>query len=84
MILPNKYISLSQSYIGLSSLILNILGKKTLTVEKIWAIFNKKYIITKELINPPTLEKMMYTLVFMYSSQMINYTLKGEIYNENI
>lgn len=84
MILPNKYVTLSQSFIGLSALLLDIIGRKKMTIDKIWDTFYKKYVENKKLVSPPTFEKIIYTLDFMYMSQMVSYTQKGEIYNENL
>ncbi|KOP78142.1 hypothetical protein AMS59_13660 [Lysinibacillus sp. FJAT-14745] len=84
MILPNKYVTTSESYIGISSLILNTLGKRTITIDKLWKDFEKKYIIKANLKNPPTFHKYVLVLNFMFMVGMINYTEKGEIVNENI
>lgn len=83
MILPNKYITNSESYIGISSLILNTLGKKTVTIDKLWKDFEKKHIIKANWNNPPTFQKYVLVLNFMFMVGMINYTEKGEIVNEN-
>jgi len=83
MILPSKYISISESFIGLSALILEVLSDKKLTVDKLWGNFEKKYIITKKINNPPTFQKYIYLLEFMYLTSMITYNSKGEIVNEN-
>uniref|UniRef100_UPI003F4983F9 ABC-three component system middle component 6 n=1 Tax=Niallia taxi TaxID=2499688 RepID=UPI003F4983F9 len=83
MILPNKYISISESFIGLSALVLDILNDKELTVDKLWNKFEKKYINTKKLNSPPTFQKYIYLLEFMYLTNMISYNAKGEIINEN-
>lgn len=84
MILPNKYILLNESLIGLSAFVLKILSDKKMGIEEIWDKFEKEYIKKDKLKNPPTYQKFLYVLDFMYLSQMINYNLKGEIYNENI
>ncbi len=83
MILPNKYVSNSESLIGLSALIINVLGKKSLPLDKLWKQFEKKY-NTENLNNPPTYEKFILTLNLMFMVGMIMYTDEGEIYNENI
>lgn len=83
MILPNKYITLTESFIGISGLILELLSNKCLTIEILWDSFKKKYIKKNNLNNPPTYQKFIYTLEFMYLCGMINYTEKGEIFNEN-
>lgn len=83
MILPNKYLTLTESYIGLSALILDILDNKNMTVDKLWKNFNKRYIQTKKLNIEPTYQKFIYVLEFMYMTNMISYNEKGEILNEN-
>ncbi|WP_057763325.1 ABC-three component system middle component 6 [Cytobacillus praedii] len=83
MILPNKYVSNSESLIGLSALILSVIGKKTIHLDKLWKMFEKKY-INEKLNNPPTYQKFILTLNLMFMVGMIEYTEEGEIYNENI
>lgn len=83
MILPNKYVSNSESLVGLASLILNVIGKKTIPLDKLWISFEKKYIKTEKLNNPPTYQKFILALNFMFMVGMIEYTDEGEIYNEN-
>lgn len=84
MILPNKYTLLSESLIGLSAIILQVLSNKEMGIEKIWTKFDKDYIKNTKLKNPPNYQKFLYTLDFMYLSKMVNYNSEGEIYNENI
>lgn len=84
MILPDKYITLTESFIGLSALILDILLKNTLTIDKLWIKFKKKYINSKKIKNPLTYEKFIYVLEFMYICSMISYNDRGEIFNENL
>lgn len=84
MVMPDKYVTLSESFIGLSALLLEILGKKQMTVDALWNKFNKKYIRTKRLYSEPTYQKYIYVLEFMYMAKMINYNKKGEMYNENL
>jgi hypothetical protein len=83
VILPTKYISISESFIGLSALILEILNDKKLTVDTLWNRFEKKYVVSKKLNNPPTFQKYIYVLEFMYLTHMITYNTKGEIINAN-
>lgn len=83
MILPNKYILLNESLIGLSAFILDVIKDKKMGIEEIWEKFEKNYILNKKIKNPPTYQKFLYTLDFMYLTEMLNYTSKGEIYNEN-
>lgn len=84
MILPNKYVTLTESFFGLSAIILEVLMNKKLTVDKLWNEFKKRYIDSNKLNTPPTYQKFIYVLEFMYLSDMISYNDKGEILNENI
>lgn len=84
MILPNKYVNLTESFIGLSALVLDTLSNKKMTVDKLWNSFNKKYINSKKINITPTYQKYIYVLEFMYLTGMIKYNDKGEIMNENI
>lgn len=83
MILPNKYITLTESYFGISGLILEVLNNKKLSIDKLWQSFSKKYIISNKLKSPPTYQKFLYVLEFMYLCDMISYNDRGEILNEN-
>lgn len=83
MILPNKYVSLSDSFFGISALLLDTIGTNTLTIDIVWIKFKKKYIDTKKINSAPTYQKFIHVLEFMYLTNMINYTDKGEIFNEN-
>lgn len=84
MILPNKYVTLTESFFGLSALILDVLMMQKMTVDKLWNEFKKKYIDSNIIKTPPTYQKFIYVLEFMYLSDMISYNDKGEILNENI
>lgn len=84
MILPSKYVTLSESYIGISALILDTLSNKKMTIDKLWDSFEKKYIISKKINNPPTYQKFIYVIEFMYLCGMISYTEGGHLLNENI
>ena len=84
MILPNKYLTITESFIGISALILNIVDNKKMTIDLLWHKFEKKFINSKKLKNPPTYQKYIYVLEFMYLTGMITYNQKGEILNENI
>lgn len=83
MILPNKYLSIEESCLGLSGILINCLGKKTMTVDKLWDKFKKKF--NNQLGNKfPNYQKFIYTIDFMYMTDMISYNADGEIYNENL
>lgn len=84
MILPNKYVTLTESFIGLSALILDVLNNDKMTVDKLWDSFTKKFISTRKINIIPTYQKYIYVLDFMYLANMISYNAKGEIVNENI
>lgn len=84
MILPNKYLELSESLIGLSALIIEIIGESFYSIDKIWLEFSNKYIKSKKIKKTPTYQKFIYAIEFMYISGMISYNEEGEIYNENI
>jgi len=84
MILPNKYLSLSASLIGISALLLDILQTDEMPVSALWHTFKKEYGDKKKIKNMPTYNKFALTINFMYMTRMINYNSKGEIFNENI
>ena len=84
MILPDKYTSLSESFIGISAILLDTLGDKQLTIDQLWSDFNTKYVKEQKLKNVPIYQKYIYVLEFMYLSNMVSYNEKGEIVNENI
>ncbi|MBU3161811.1 hypothetical protein KPL37_19190 [Clostridium frigoris] len=74
MILPNKYVTLTESYIGISALILETIADKKLTIDKLWSKFQRKYILSKKMNTYPTYQKFIYILEFMYLCSMISYT----------
>lgn len=83
MILPDKDTTITQSYIGLSALILKILGGKEMSFEEIWEEFKGKYIESKKLKRPPTLQKILMVIHFMYMVGYISY--RGDkVFNENL
>ena len=84
MILPNKYISLSDSLIGISSLVLETLSSNKMSIDDLWDNFNRSIRQNKKIKNIPTYNKFVLVINFMYMTNMINYTEKGVIYNENI
>lgn len=84
MILPNKYISNSESLIGISACILEIISNKYFTIEEIWEKLNDKYIKNGILKYIPSYSKFILTITYMYMTKMINYNEKGVIFNENI
>ncbi|MBC2854714.1 ABC-three component system middle component 6 [Cetobacterium sp. 2G large] len=83
MILPDKYITPSESLVGIGAFLLDVISKKSITTDKLWSDFNKKYIESKIIKYPPTFNKFLYTLEVLYLMGTINYNEKGEIFNEN-
>lgn len=81
--MPNKYITLIESCIGISGLILDCLGRNKMTIDELWAEFSKKN-KHAENFKFPSYQKFIYSIDFMYLTNMIEYTDQGEIYNENI
>lgn len=78
MILPNKYISISNSFIGESAKIISQLGNKKYSIDKLWAKTSLKYV-------DMTFEKFIQVLVFMFASNIIQYNpTSGVLYNENL
>jgi len=87
MILPDKYISIEQSLIGISAFILDVLGKDEITAEKLWIKFNKNNVKNSKLRlkEPPSFQKFIITLNFMYATDMLNYDIERKVlFNENI
>ena len=60
MILPNKYLRISESFIGLSALFLDILKSDKLTIETLWNKFNKKYINKNKIKNKISYQKYIH------------------------
>ena len=80
MILPNKYVSIGDSYIGESAKILSALGKKQLTVDKLWDKINNSAVIGNLIF-----EKYIYIITFMFTCGLISYDEeRGVLYNENM
>ncbi|MFR7932757.1 MAG: ABC-three component system middle component 6 [Acutalibacteraceae bacterium] len=80
MILPNKYVSIGDSYIGESAKILSALGKKQFTVDKLWDKINNSAVIGNL-----TFEKYIYVITFMFTCGLISYDEeRGVLYNENM
>ena len=82
MILPNKYISIEDSFIGISARILNIIKNKSYSIDTIWNKLNNLYNKNKLNIN---FKKFSDVISFMYIVNMINFDKEGGVlYNENI
>jgi len=84
MILPNKYVTLPESYIGISALILETLSSQKLTIDALWNKFEKMHIKSKRIKIAPSYQKFIFVLEFMYMCEMLSFNEKGEILNENI
>lgn len=77
MILPNKYTTFEESFIGLGAVILKELGTKKMTTNELWTKLKRvKHINLR-------FKKYIEILIFMYSTKMLSYD-NGEIYNANI
>jgi hypothetical protein len=84
MILPNKYVKPSQSLLGISALILEMIGDKRYQLDYVWYSFKEKYICSGSLKSDISYNKFILCLTFMYMQKMINYDKNGVIYNENL
>ena len=79
MILPNKYVSPSNSFIGESAKILSLVGKKKMTIDKLWqkiecSVYNTSI----------SFAKYLQVIIFMYTCGILQYDKeKGVLYNEN-
>jgi len=77
MIRPNKYINLSESFIGISAVILGIILNNSFTIDALWDHLKKKFIKPNKLHISPTYQKFILVLDFMYLSGMIAYNECG-------
>lgn len=82
MLLPNKYLTLEESCLGISAFLLSCLENKKMTLEQLWEKFKKKY-SDKLGTKFPDYQKFVFTIDFMYMVDMISYNQSGEIFNEN-
>ena len=82
MILPNKYTTLDESYIGIAAHTLDVLGTDRLYVDILWQNFQQRYKGYERLL--PSYMKFLYVITFMFSRGMISYNNQGEVYNENL
>ena len=76
MIIPNKYIKPSESIIYLSAMVIKQIGEKKYNIIDLWLKIKENTKITYN--------KFLQILIYLYTIKAINYTEKGEIYNENI
>ena len=82
MILPNKYIPLDESYLGVAAYALDTLGDESLHVDALWQKIQAQYKDNVRLL--PSYIKFVYVIVFMFSCGMISYNERGEVFNENL
>lgn len=76
MILPNKNIEPKHSIFYSGAILLKIINSKKYNIIDLWLLVKKD--------TSMTYSKFIQTIVYLYSIGSINYTKKGEIYNENI
>lgn len=76
MILPNKYIEPKYSLFYSGAVLLKKLNNKKYNIIDLWILIKKDN-------NEITYNKYIQTLTYLFSIGSINYTQKGEIYNEN-
>lgn len=77
MILPSKYIEPKYSLFYMGAILLKKIGNKKYDIIDLW------YSIKREC-GIMTYNRYIQTLIYLYTIGSINYTKKGEIYNENI
>lgn len=77
MILPNKYIEPQHSLLYVGAILIKKIDRKKYNVNDLWLNLKKE---NKSL----TYNKYIQTLIYLFSIGSINYTEKGDIYNENI
>lgn len=82
MVLPNKYVSIEDSFVGISARILNIMKNKSYSIDVIWNKVSNLYNRNNININ---FKKFIDVILFMFITKMIGYDEKGGvIFNENI
>ena len=77
MLLPNKYIGFNKSFVCVSACVFDVLGKKTMCIDKIWKQLSKRY-------KTISFDIFVRTLVFMKICKFIDINSEGEIFNENL
>lgn len=79
MLLPNKYLTLSNSFIGLGGIFITILKKKPLGIDELWIEFTNSYIKTK--IVPPkhSFDTCILTIEMLFSFGVIDFNEKEEL-----
>lgn len=77
MILPNKYVEPKYSLFYSGAILLEKLNNKKYNIVDLWLQIKKDYKLI-------TYNRYIQTLIYLFSIGSINYTEKGEIYNEGI
>lgn len=77
MILPSKYIEPKYSLFYMGAILLKKIGNNKYDIIDLWYSIKKEY-------NIMTYNRYIQTLIYLFTIGSINYTKKGEIYNENI
>lgn len=77
MILPSKYIEPKYSLFYMGAILLKKIGNNKYDIIDLWYSMKKEY-------NIMTYNRYIQTLIYLFTIGSINYTKKGEIYNENI
>lgn len=76
MIIPDKYIMPSDSMLYMSTIVLKKLKNKKTNIIELWLEIKREGFITYN--------KFVQILIYLNIIGVLNYTEKGEIYNENI
>jgi hypothetical protein len=76
VIIPDKYIMPSDSILYMSTIILKKLKNKKANIIDLWLEIKRE--------SGMTYNKFMQILIYLNIIGVLNYTEKGEIYNENI
>lgn len=77
MILPSKYIEPKYSLFYMGAILLKKIGNNKYDIIDLWYSIKREYSIM-------TYNRYIQTLIYLYTIGSIDYTKKGEIYNENI
>lgn len=77
MILPSKYIEPKYSLFFMGAILLKKIGNNKYDIIDLWYSIKKEHSIM-------TYNRYIQTLIYLFTIGSINYTKRGEIYNENI
>jgi len=78
--MPKKHITISESLLGLGSIIIELLVKP-MTVDDCWDIIRDKYIGKGIISNKHTFDSLILALDLLYAINIIEMNGKGELYN---